>query len=199
MTLRPVLPPARLLLCGLLIGVPSWAGAVLPPTPVPPSAPPPPQPAAPLPAIGSVPPVPPVPPPIMVPTRPPPPPGPLQVAPDAPGTTTPIAGGLRLTFGAGDVRLNPASADALRALAKAAPAEADITVTAHAAGTADDPSSARRLSLSRALAVRGILIAEGISSARILVRALGASAPASAGEPADRVDVTTGPTARPAK
>lgn len=65
-----------------------------------------------------------------------------------------------------------------------------FTVSAFAAGTPDDPSTPRRLSLSRALAVRGILLGEGIASARILVRSLGASTPAIAAGPPDRVDVT---------
>ena len=47
-------------------------------------------------------------------------------------------------------------------------------------------SRARRLSLSRALAVRSFLIAKGIRSTRIDVRALGRK---SGTEPANRVDV----------
>jgi hypothetical protein len=46
---------------------------------------------------------------------------------------------------------------------------------------------ARRSSLARGLAVRGALIADGVSSTRIYVRALGSAA---GGGPADRVDVT---------
>jgi hypothetical protein len=38
--------------------------------------------------------------------------------------------------------------------------------------------------------VRGILLGDGIASARILVRALGASKPAIDAGPPDRVDVT---------
>ena len=60
-------------------------------------------------------------------------------------------------------------------------------VRGYAAGTLGDPSMARRLSLSRSLAVRNVLIAEGINSAQIYVRALGSNL---TGEPADRVDVT---------
>ncbi|MDX2028401.1 MAG: OmpA family protein [Alphaproteobacteria bacterium] len=62
-----------------------------------------------------------------------------------------------------------------------------VTLTAYAdVGTSTSPRDARRLSLSRALAVRDFLTAKGISSARIDVRALGANVPS--GDP-DRVDV----------
>jgi outer membrane protein OmpA-like peptidoglycan-associated protein len=72
-------------------------------------------------------------------------------------------------------------------------------VSAFAAGTPEDPSTARRVALSRALAVRSVLIAEGVPSARIYVKALGASSPTAAEGPADRVDVTVGGGARPAQ
>ena len=57
---------------------------------------------------------------------------------------------------------------------------------AYAAGTPEDPSTARRLSLSRALAVRSALMADGVTSSRIYVRALGATG---GDEPPDRVDL----------
>ena len=63
-------------------------------------------------------------------------------------------------------------------------------MVATAAGSADDPSTPRRLSLSRALAARAVLITEGIASTRIYVRALGASGPPDG--PPDRVDVSAG-------
>jgi hypothetical protein len=63
---------------------------------------------------------------------------------------------------------------------------ATFNVVAYATGTPEDPSTARRLSLSRALAVRSVLMANGISSSRIYVRALGA---AGGDEPPDRVDL----------
>ena len=62
-------------------------------------------------------------------------------------------------------------------------------MTATAAGAAEDPSTPRRLSLSRALAARGVLIAEGIASPRIYVKSLGASAAAIGDAPPDRVDL----------
>lgn len=60
-----------------------------------------------------------------------------------------------------------------------------VQVMAYASGT-DDGGKARRLSLSRALAVRTYLIEQGIGSTRIDVRALGNTAE---GGPADRVDL----------
>lgn len=61
-----------------------------------------------------------------------------------------------------------------------------ITLTAYADNTGTTPREARRLSLSRALAIRDYLTSRGISSSRIDVRALGANVPS--GDP-DRVDV----------
>jgi outer membrane protein OmpA-like peptidoglycan-associated protein len=109
--------------------------------------------------------------------------------PDAPGEVERTAAGLRVTFGSDRADLNAATASAVRDLAHSAAGDSSFNVTAYAAGTPDDPSSTRRLSLSRALAVRGILIAEGIPSVRIYVKALGAASPSIAEGPADRVDV----------
>ena len=61
-----------------------------------------------------------------------------------------------------------------------------VQVMAYASGN-DDASKARRLSLSRALAVRSYLIEQGIGSTRIDVRALGNAT--EGGGPADRVDL----------
>lgn len=136
------------------------------------------------------PPVPVLPAPIVVPTRPVEPPPPPTVSASAEGAVAPIADGLRVTFGAGSADLNPETEAALETLAKSThpPDEATFSVTAYAAGTPDDPSTARRLSLSRALAVRSVLIHAGVASPRIYVRALGASVP-SPGVSPDRVDV----------
>lgn len=142
-----------------------------------------------------VPPAPPVtpavPPPVAVPVRPVPPPSPVPVVENAPGTVAAIPGGQRITFGATGSDLNPATEAAIRATAHAVPAgpNASFTVSAFAAGTPEDASTARRLSLSRALAVRGVLIAEGIPSVRIYVKALGTTTPAFADGPPDRVDI----------
>ena len=61
-----------------------------------------------------------------------------------------------------------------------------ITLTAYADSANSSPRDARRLSLSRALAVRDYLTNKGISSARVDVRALGSNVPS--GEP-DRIDI----------
>lgn len=61
-----------------------------------------------------------------------------------------------------------------------------VQLVAYAAGTAETSSQARRLSLSRALAVRSFLIDKGVRSTRMDIRALGNKAEDG---PADRVDV----------
>jgi outer membrane protein OmpA-like peptidoglycan-associated protein len=64
--------------------------------------------------------------------------------------------------------------------------DARAQIIAYAAGTADQSSAARRLSLKRALSVREYLIAKGIRSQRMDLRALGNET----GEgPPDRVDI----------
>ena len=122
----------------------------------------------------------------------PPPPPPIVAGAHAAASAT--ANGLRVTFGKDVTDLSPASADQIKALSQSVPqggtGSAETTsfeVAAYATGTQADPSTARRLSLSRALAVRSALIADGVPSARIYVRALGSQS----GEgPADRVDLT---------
>jgi len=61
-----------------------------------------------------------------------------------------------------------------------------VQVKAYASDNAEAASKARRISLSRALAVRAYLIEQGIGSTRIDVRALGNNAE---GGPGDRVDL----------
>jgi outer membrane protein OmpA-like peptidoglycan-associated protein len=112
----------------------------------------------------------------------------IPQAPDAGGEATKIPGGVRITFGPGKADLNPATEAALRELGRALAADpnAAVNVFAYAAGTADDPSTPRRISLSRALAARAVLMSEGIASTRIYPRALG-NTPSDG--PPDRVDV----------
>jgi len=96
--------------------------------------------------------------------------------------------GLRVTFAAGQSDLSPDSAATIKAFVEAAP-NSDATtfnILAYAAGAKDDPSSARRLSLARAMAARAALVADGVASARIFVRALGSQFGTG---PADRVDI----------
>ena len=144
------------------------------------------------------PPAPPViaPPALRVELHPPPPPPAVPVDAKAVGAATPIEGGVRLTFGTDSAAVNATTDDALHGISTLLKAEpgsvADIE--AYASGTADDPSTPRRLSLERALAARAVLIHDGIDSTRIYARAMGtAAAPASdpvRDGPADRLDIT---------
>jgi len=124
---------------------------------------------------------------------PPPPPsaGPPPPPIEAKAATTAAAteSGVRITFAAGQADLSPSSADAIKQLVASAHSGATTTfnVVAYAAAVTDDPSAARRLSLSRALAVRAALMADGVESSRIFVRALGSQVPEG---PPDRVDLT---------
>ncbi len=142
------------------------------------------------------------PPAVAVPTAAPPPIPPVPVVPDAPGAAEAVQGGLRITFGKDRSDLSPATVAAIQGIAEQAKGKPGaLDVTAYAAGVPDDPSTPRRLSLARALAVRSVLLHEGIESPRIYVRALGAGpapsdkaaapgAPANApAGPPDRVDL----------
>ncbi|MBV8938367.1 MAG: OmpA family protein, partial [Alphaproteobacteria bacterium] len=61
-----------------------------------------------------------------------------------------------------------------------------VSVVAHASGSSDEMSTARRVSLARALAVRAYLIDQGVDNLRINVQAEGSK---DAGEQPDRVDL----------
>lgn len=123
---------------------------------------------------------------------------PAPASPAAPPRTSATAGsstakvndGMRIVFAAGKSELTPDSVASLSAFAKQVPAGETISfdLRAYAAGAPEDPSTPRRLALERAMAIRGALMADGISSSRIFVRAMGTPA-ASDGGPADRVDV----------
>jgi outer membrane protein OmpA-like peptidoglycan-associated protein len=96
---------------------------------------------------------------------------------------------VRLVFAEGMTDLTPADEAAIRDLARSLPAPAaeSVNVIAYAAGKPDDLSTARRVSLSRGIAVRSILLASGVPSERIYVRAMGATP---SDGPADRVELT---------
>ena len=134
-----------------------------------------------------------IPPPLVVPTRPAPPPAPPTISADSPSTTAPLPGGLRVVFGAGRADINPAIDTAIRNLTRGtgpvAPDATSYTVTTYAAGTPEDPSTPRRLSLSRALTIRSVLISQGVPSVRIFVKALGPASPGFADGPPDRADI----------
>ena len=126
--------------------------------------------------------------PVPAPAEPAAPPPPPPVSDTATTKAEPENRGLRLLFGAGSADLNPDSAAAVKQLATSTPTSDAVTfnVTAFATGNRDDPSTARRLSLSRAMAVRSALMSDGIASARIYVKALGE---AYGSGPADRADI----------
>ncbi len=143
-----------------------------------------------------------LPPPVVPPARPVAPPPPVPIVPNAPGDVSQIKGGIRVTFGAGVADMSGSTEGAVRSFADTVKAEpgTDLNVYAFAAGVPDDPSTPRRLSLARALAIRAILISDGIVSTRIYPRALGASpGPAGSDAPSDRVDLllATTPAATP--
>ncbi|MFC4353360.1 OmpA family protein [Fodinicurvata halophila] len=94
-----------------------------------------------------------------------------------------------LTFSSESADLSNEAQQQLRELAAqlSQKPSARIQLLAYAQGSDDDASQARRLSLSRALAVRAYLLDHGIRSTRIDVRALGHDAPGSG--PIDRVDI----------
>jgi outer membrane protein OmpA-like peptidoglycan-associated protein len=132
-----------------------------------------------------------LPPPVVMPAHAPPPPPPMFVRADAPGVVSPIPHGFSISFGPGLFDLNAATNAALVNLAKQAVATPAMTiaVTAWAPGVADDPSTARRLSLDRALSARAVLIHGGVVSERIRVVAKGDHDVGPGGP--DRVDVTS--------
>jgi outer membrane protein OmpA-like peptidoglycan-associated protein len=116
-------------------------------------------------------------------------PPPAPVTPTAAGIGQAFPGGMRITFGGGQGELSQVSEKSLKALVEQAPKTETISynVLAYAPGTPEDPSTSRRLSLARALAVRSVLMEAGVPSTRIYVRALGATAGSST---PDRVDVS---------
>jgi outer membrane protein OmpA-like peptidoglycan-associated protein len=146
---------------------------------------------APIPQVPAAPPLNPViaPPTFTMPAHPRPNPPPVPIKADAPGTVTAIQGGTRITFGPGISSLNQATHDALIAAADQAKMNPalQISVTAWAPGTPDDPSTPRRLSLDRALAARAVLINAGIPSERIRAIAKGMNDIGSA--PPDRAEI----------
>jgi hypothetical protein len=86
-------------------------------------------------------------------------------------------GAFRLAFRAGEQALPggvaPALAEIGRRLAATPAGFGRIVVQAQASGPSNDPSTARRVSLARATAVRQALAAGGLDESRVDVRALG--------------------------
>lgn len=112
---------------------------------------------------------------------------PTPAAAEAP--SGPVAAAVRVMFAPGQGELGADGASVIKELVASAPKGDGTTynVVAYAAATPDDPSTARRLSLSRALAVRNVLMGAGVPSSRIYVRALGGQ---TGDGPADRADVS---------
>lgn len=119
--------------------------------------------------------------------KPEPPPAP-PIAADAGGGVERTSDGLRVLFATGRTDLTASTEAAIKAYLASVPRteSTSFNVTAYAAGGPEDPSTPRRLSLSRALAIRSVMLADGVASARIYLRALGA---AHGDGPVDRVDV----------
>ena len=121
---------------------------------------------------------------------PPKPGAPAQVA-SLPPATGPLSDGdsLRIVFDAETSKLAQTARDALLDIATKMQSQDNLRLQLLAyAGDADtSASAARRLSLSRALAVRSFLIENGVRSTRIDVRALGNK---STEEATERVDIT---------
>lgn len=158
--------------------------------------------------VAAVAPPPPPPPPAPVATPAPPPPAPVaapapvpappvtaaQAPAAAPAQTAAVpaaraTGGALATisFAAGSPDLNDQGKAALGAVLEALKSDsaARLQIQAFASGGDDQGGQARRLSLSRALAVRGQLIEQGIAATRMDVRALGRTNDG----PPDRVDI----------
>lgn len=95
---------------------------------------------------------------------------------------------MTVLFNGDNTTMEDSDEAALRSLAAQINTEKRTRLQLRAYASAQDrtASAARRLSLSRALAVRSFLIESGVSSTRIDVRALGAK---SESGPADRVDL----------
>lgn len=97
-------------------------------------------------------------------------------------------GEIRLAFNSGSAELTKTATDQLDSMAKKllGSADARVQLLAYAKASEEGSSRARRLSLSRALAVRAYLIEKGIRSTRMDVRALGSGFEDG---PPDRVDI----------
>ena len=122
----------------------------------------------------------------------PPAPAPTQIAKAEPGPAAPATGSPEsalLAFAPGETRLPSEGIASLEQIATAAAADESLRIQLLAYASADGgPSStARRISLKRALNVRKFLIDKDVRASRIDVRALGNRVPS--GDP-DRVDVT---------
>jgi outer membrane protein OmpA-like peptidoglycan-associated protein len=115
-------------------------------------------------------------------------PAPEEAVASLPPADAVAPGQVRITFPEGSTEIPANAIPDLDALAASLLADeaSRIQLLAYASGAEDAASRARRISLSRALAVRSYLIGKGVRSTRMDVRALGNTVP---GDPADRVDI----------
>ncbi len=148
-----------------------------PPSPTIPAAPPP------IPVL--------TPPPIPVELHPFPMPPDPPAEKDATGAAIPIPGGIRITFAPDSAQLTTETRAAILAVAQSLKErpETRAMVDATSGDATNDPSRPRRMSLSRGLAVRAVLMNAGIPSTRIYVRVIGSSTKTDLVTPADRVDI----------
>lgn len=118
-------------------------------------------------------------------------PSPSPTPPADQATESVMPDEVSLEFAEGAVELDAAMRDKLLTLARGLRENEELRVQllAYASGYEEDPNRARRISLSRALAVRTFLLDQGVRSTRMDVRALGRSD----GGPADRVDIHPSP------
>ncbi len=174
---------------------PAPAAAPTPVTPPAPVAAPPPPPPPPAPPAAVATPAPPPPAPVAAPAPAPAPPVTAAQAPAAAPAQTAAVPAARATggalatiaFAAGSPELNDQGKAALGPVLETLKSDsaARLQIQAFASGGDDQGGQARRLSLSRALAVRGQLIEQGIAATRMDVRALGRTNDG----PPDRVDI----------
>ncbi|GCE81065.1 hypothetical protein LV478_06905 [Komagataeibacter oboediens] len=147
-----------------------------------------------LPPVATKPPDNPVlrPPELHVPTHPFPMPPEVKADPQARGRAERITGGTRLHFTTQAADMNSRMIAALQTFATVMQKLPDqhISITAYGEGRADDPSTPRRVALSRGLAARSVLLHAGIAPTRIYVRAVGLPDENAHGAGADCIDVT---------
>ncbi|GBQ34039.1 hypothetical protein AA0614_0035 [Komagataeibacter saccharivorans NRIC 0614] len=132
------------------------------------------------------------PPELHVPQHPFPPPPEVKANPDARGRAERIPGGTRLHFTSQSADMNSRMITALQTFATVMAKLPDqhVIVAAYGEGRQDDPSTPRRVALSRGLAARSVLIHAGVAPTRIYVRAIGLPDENAHGAGADCIDVT---------
>ena len=105
-----------------------------------------------------------------------------------PSTAAPSTGPMTVLFSPGSAALNTKALEHIAAIREKIEVDRSLRLqlVAYATNTDDNPSRARRLSLSRALVVRSHLVEKGVESTRVDIRALGNKSGETLG---DRVDL----------